>query len=304
MKDALSIVRGVFADLASGAAKNQARRRLSLPSGAVLHSLAGATGNYFGTKIYSTHPKFGAHFLVMLYDGATGKPISILEANHLGQIRTGAATGVATDLLAAPGADKVGVIGSGFQARTQLEAILGMRVVQRVRVWSRDPGKRDRFARQCSQDFGINVEAAASAQQAVEDASIVVTATFAKDPVIEAGWISEGTHINAIGSNNAQRREIPAELLERASVVAVDSIEQARLESGDLLLAWPAETWASKNVVELQQVVARKAGRTSRGQITIFKSNGLGLQDVAVAAHVYEQAISTGAGQSIALMGV
>ncbi|MBK5292713.1 MAG: ornithine cyclodeaminase family protein [Acidobacteriia bacterium] len=303
MKEAISVVREAFVGLASGAAQNHARRRLSLPSGAVLHSLAGAIGNYFGTKIYSTHPKHGAHFLVMLYDGATGRPLAIIEANHLGQIRTGAASGVATDLLAVPDADRVGVIGSGFQARTQLEAVLAVRFVQRVKVWSRDPDKRERFARQCTQDFGVQVEAASSAQQAVEDAGIVVTATFAKDPVLESAWVSSGAHINAIGSNNPQRREIPVELLERAAVVAVDSLEQARLESGDLLLAWPPETWAARNVVELQQVAARKAGRTDRGQVTVFKSNGLGVQDVAVAASVYERAIRAGAGQALALMG-
>lgn len=290
MKEAIRLVRESFEKLDSGQAQNQDRRRLVLPSGAVLHQLAGAFGNYFGCKIYSTHVKFGAHFTVLLYDAATGKPLADIDANHLGQIRTGAASGVATDLMAAPEASTLGVIGTGFQARTQIEAVLAVRPIREVRCWSRNRDRREEFARNCSEEFGVDVTAAETAEQAVRDAAIVVTATYAKDPVVESGWIAAGAHVNAMGSNNPQRREIPAELVERAELIAVDSISQARVESGDLLLAWTQEGWKTPRLVQLQEIAGgHRSGRPSPDAVTIFKSNGLGVQDIAVAGFVYEQ---------------
>src|SRR5579871_2151727 len=145
MNETIRMMRLVFEALAAGKAQNQPRRRLILPTGSVLHSLAGAFGNYFGTKFYSTNANFGAHFFFMLYDARTATPLAFMEANHLGQIRTGAASGYATDLLADPAADTLAVIGSGFQARTQVEAIRAVRPIRTVRVWSRDAAKRQAF---------------------------------------------------------------------------------------------------------------------------------------------------------------
>lgn len=285
MKEAVRLVREAFHGLADGTAQNQARRRLFTPQGAVLHQLAGAFGKYFGAKIYSTHVKHGAWFTVLLYDAATAKPLAEIEANHLGQIRTGAASGVATDLLARPDAAVLGVIGTGFQAQTQIAAIREVRPIREVRVWSRDPARRSAFAEK------MQARATTTAEEAIRGADIVVTATYAKDPVLADDWIAEGTHVNAIGSNNPQRREIPGALVDRAAVIAVDAIDQARIESGDLLLAWTkAEQWDDPRLVELADVAAGKhAGRTSPRAVTIFKSNGLGVQDVAVGGYVFER---------------
>jgi hypothetical protein len=146
MPDCIRLMRSTFEGLRDGTAQNQSRRRLILKTGSVLHSLAGAYGDYFGTKFYSTHPKHGAHFLFALYKAGTAEPLALMEANHLGQIRTGAASGYATDLLANPQASVLGVIGSGYQARTQVEAIRAVRPIREVRVWSRTPEKARRFA--------------------------------------------------------------------------------------------------------------------------------------------------------------
>ena len=275
MAEAIRLMRLAFEALAAGTAQNQTRRRLILPTGSVLHSLAGAYGNYFGTKFYSTNPKHGAHFLFALYDAATAQPLALMQANYLGQIRTGAASGYATDLLANPDASILGIIGSGFQARSQWEAIRAVRPIREVRVWSRDPAKRAKFAEECG------ATEAGSAQEAVRGAHIVATATNAKDPVLDDSWIHPGTYINAMGSNIANRRELPGELVRRAGLVAVDSLEQARIEAGDLLLA---NSW--DNVVELQTV---SRNYDPKG-ITIFKSLGLGMEDVAAGGYVYEQA--------------
>jgi len=278
MNEAITMMRRAFEALAAGQAQNQPRRRLILDTGSTLHSLAGSFQNYFGTKFYSTNPRYGAHFSFVLYDAATAKPLAYMEANHLGQIRTGAASGYATDLLASPRADTVGIIGSGFQARTQLEAIRAVRPIKTVRVWSRSEEKRRRFAEECS------ATAVDSAEEAVRGAQIVVTATNAKDPVVENNWIEPGVMVNAMGSNNATRRELPAELMHRADRIAVDSMEQAKLEAGDLILA---DSWT--NVVELQNM---KRG-WNQNEVTIFKSLGIGVEDVAAGAYIYERALAT-----------
>ena len=278
IREAIRLMRLAFEALAQGRAINQPRRRLILESGSVLHSMAGAVGNYFGTKFYSSNPRYGAHFYFFLYDARTAQPLAQMEANYLGQIRTGAASGYATDLLANPQAKTLAIIGSGFQARTQVAAIHAVRPIQNVRVWSRSEEKRRKFAEECS------VTATDSAEEAVRGADIVVTATNSKDPVLESSWIGAGTLVNAMGSNVANRRELPSDLMERAGLVAVDSLEQARIEAGDLILA---ESW--KNVVELQSV---KAHYDPKG-VTIFKSIGVGVEDVAAGAFIYERALAT-----------
>ncbi|HLJ50768.1 MAG TPA: ornithine cyclodeaminase family protein [Bryobacteraceae bacterium] len=275
MNEAIRMMRLAFEALRGGEAQNQPRRRLVLKTNSVLHALAGSWQNYFGTKFYSTNPKHGAYFLFALYDAETAKPLALMEANHLGQIRTGAASGYATDLMAAPDAGVLGVIGSGFQARTQVEAIRAVRPIREVRVWSRNTDRVRVFAEE------MNARAASTAEEAVRGAEIVATATNSKDPVLSTEWIAPGTHINAMGSNIASRRELPAELLHSASVIAVDALDQAKIEAGDLILA---DSW--RNVVELKDVTRGH----NPAAITVFKSIGLGLEDVAAGAFVYEEA--------------
>ena len=283
---AIDLMEAVFRRLAKGTALNQPRRRLILPTGSNLHYMAGADIGYFGTKIYSTHPKYGAHFLFLLYAAADARPLAIFEANHLGQIRTGAASGYATKLLARADASTVGIIGSGFQARTQLEAMRAVRPVRQAKVWSRSAEKRRTFALECE---ALAVD---TAEEAVRDADIVITATNAREPVVEASWIAAGAHINAMGSNQAQRRELPSELILRADLIAVDSIEQALEESGDLLMALDPDQWAAHHVVELKDVT----GRPSEDAVTIFKSHGIAVEDVVSAGYVYERAVGEGRG--------
>jgi alanine dehydrogenase len=277
MTAAIESLRKAFTAYGNGEAQNQPRRRLILPTSAVLHSMAAAFGGYFGTKIYSTHPKHGAYFTFLLYDAATARPLAQFEAHHLGQIRTGAASGLAADLLAPEKPLNVAVIGSGFQARTQLEAVKAVRTVSRVRVWSRSQTRREEFAAAT----GADVET--SAEQACEGADVIITATNSKDPVVPADAISQNALILAMGSNIANRREIPAEVVERARIV-VDDVEQCRIEAGDLLLA--NVEW---NVVEpLSEIVKANTKAGGDRRLTLFKSVGIALEDVAVAAHVYE----------------
>jgi ornithine cyclodeaminase/alanine dehydrogenase-like protein (mu-crystallin family) len=294
MTNCIELMQTAFQRLASGEALNHPRRRLILPTGSVLHYMAAGDGQYYGAKIYATNPRYGAHFLFLLYRAADAQPLAIIEANHLGQIRTGAASGLATKFMARKDAATLAIIGSGFQARTQLEAMLAVREISHVRVWSRDPAKRAAFAAE------TNTRAVETAEQAVRGAQIVVTATNAKEPVLSSDWIEPGTHINVMGSNQATRREIPAELVRRADLIVVDSIEQARMESGDLLMALTEEDWSSPRIVELKDVVAGRAhARTAPAQITLFKSIGLAVEDVIAAGFVYEQAQAQGIGSAV-----
>jgi alanine dehydrogenase len=292
--EAIRLMRETFGKLASGSAQNHPRRRLIQPSGTVLHYMPAGDDRYFGIKVYSTHRKHGAHFIFLLFRSEDGQPLAMFEANYLGQIRTGAASGFATDLLARPDASTLALIGSGFQARSQLEAIRAVRELKWVRVWSRSADKRDAFARECS------VDATETAEAAVRGADIVATVTNSRDPVLEDAWLGEGVHVNAVGSNQAGRRELPPELIARASRIVVDSIEQAKMESGDLLLAWQPADWNDPRLVELKDIAAGKAaGRTDPHQLTIFKSNGLAIEDVTAAGYIYERGLETGIGRSM-----
>jgi ornithine cyclodeaminase/alanine dehydrogenase-like protein (mu-crystallin family) len=277
MKQAISLMRDAFTALREGKATNQPRRRIVLPTGSTLHSMGGAWGKYFGTKFYSTNPKHGAHFFFFLFDAETAAPLAQFEANALGQIRTGAASGYATDVLAAPGASTLAVIGSGFQAGSQIEAIRAVRNLKEIRVWSRSEEKRTAFAK------SNGARPAGSTEEAVRGADIVVTATFAGDPVLDSAWIKDGAHVNAMGSNRGNRRELPTDLVQRANLIAIDSIEQGKMEAGDLLMA--GVDWADPRIVELAKVTARPAGNP----VTIFKSLGLGVEDVIAGAWIYEK---------------
>lgn len=277
MPEAIAVLRDAFAAWRDGTAGNQVRRRMFLPQGAVLHSMAGWVDGYFGTKIYSTHPKSGAWFLFHLFDAATAAPLAQFEANYLGQIRTGAASGLATDLLANPQARVLAMLGAGFQARSQVDAIRVVRPGVEVRVWSRSREKREAFA---SEKQAVACE---TAEQAVRGADIVCTATTAREPVLAYEWLKPGVLINAVGSNNPSRRELPAEVVERAGLLAADSAEACLAEAGDLLLA--KIDW--NRVIDLKDL---QPG-WDPNRITVFKSVGLGLEDVAVAAHIYRKAI-------------
>jgi len=285
MTEAIRRTRLAFEALARGDAQSQPRRRLQLKTGSMLHQVPGAYGNYFGMKFYSTNPKAGvADFLFALYDAATARPLALMQANWLGQIRTGAASGYATDLMANPEADTLGIIGAGFQAKSQVDAIRTVRPIKTVRVYSRKSEKREKFAAE------MNATVAASAEEAIRGAHIVVTATWAKDPVIEDAWIGPGTHVNAMGSNATNRRELPEALVRRADLIAVDALDAAKNEAGDLIIP---DQWS--NVVELHTV---KRG-WSPEKVTIFKSVGLGMEDVAVGSYVYEQAVARKVGKPI-----
>jgi alanine dehydrogenase len=279
------------------------RRRLKLPDNALLHYMAAGdpVHGFIGMKLY-TSVRGVVRFVVPLFRSATGEMAALIEADALGQMRTGAATGVATKYLANTNARTVGIIGTGYQARTQLEAVAAVRKLERVRAFGRDPERREKFCREMSAQIGVEVESVDSGEKAVRGADIVVTATSAMKIVLEGPWLSPGVHVNAIGANWAQKRELDDAAVTRADVIVVDSIEQAKMEAGDLILSFANDAARWDAVREVGGIVAGKIpGRTGANQITLFKSNGIATWDLAVAVRVYELALARGVGQSIPL---
>jgi len=279
------------------------RRRLRLPDNAFLHYMAAGdpVHGYMGMKLY-TIARGVARFVVPLFRSTTGEMAALIEADALGQIRTGAASGVATKYLANSNARSACIIGTGYQARTQLEAVAAVRRLVRVRAFGRDPERRAQFCREMSARIGVEVEPADSGEEAVRGAEIVTTATSALKIVLDGSWLSPGTHINAIGANFPQKRELDDAAIGRADVIAVDSVEQAKMEAGDLIQAFSEDASRWGAVHELSGIVAGKApGRINTSQITLFKSIGIATWDLAVAVRVYELAVARGMGQSIPL---
>lgn len=298
---ALELVERAFLSQARGTAFNQPRRRVVAPQGATLHVMAAAdtAAGYLGAKIYSTSLR-GARFLVLLYRSDNGEPLAQIEADYLGQVRTGAASGLATRHMALEEAAVLAVVGTGKQARTQVQAIARVRKLKQVRVFSRDAQRRAAFAAWVAAETGAAAQPVESARQALAGAQIVVTATTSREPVVCGDWIEEGMHINAIGSNHASRRELDAAAVARADRIVTDSLEQGRLEAGELIAAFEARPEEWSRVGELCRVVSgEQPGRQSSRQITLFKSIGIALEDVAAAGFLYEQARARGLGQSM-----
>jgi alanine dehydrogenase len=302
---AIEAVEDSFRRLADGSALLHSRQRLHVPGKSYMHYMAAAdaTTGYMGLKIY-TSSREGLRFLVPLFQAESGDLIALIEANYLGQMRTGAASGVATRVLARPEAHTIGIIGTGLQARTQLEAVAHVRKIESIRAFGRDPGRREQFAKEMTERLKIPVAAVASAEEAVRDADIVVTSTTSTNPVLEGRWLKPGMHINAIGANFPDKRELDDEAVRRSHVIAADSREQSKMEAGDLIRFFGDDDLRWSAVQELAAIVAGKTpGRTSPDQITLFRSNGIAIEDIVVAGRIYELARERGLGKQIAMWG-
>ncbi|MGC1684599.1 MAG: ornithine cyclodeaminase family protein [Candidatus Acidiferrales bacterium] len=303
MEMAFSAVEESFQHLADGTAILHSRHRLHVPGGSYLHYMAAADvrGGYMGMKIY-TSSRQGLRFLVPLFNAVSGELLALIEADYLGQMRTGAASGVATRLMARDDSTKVGLIGTGLQARTQLQAIAQVRKIEHIRVFGRDATRRAKFATEMAQQLNIPVDPVDSAEAAVRGADIIVTSTTASQPVLHGQWLRPGVHINAIGANFPQKRELDENAVLRANIIAVDSREQAKLEAGDLIQPFENDPSRWDSVKELSEIAAgRTPGRAHPDDITLFKSSGIAIEDVVTANRVYEKAIEMKIGQQVPL---
>lgn len=300
MELAIEAVEDGFRRLATGEAMNVPRRRARTP-GVILHTMSAACAAYglVGFKAYTTS-RGGNRFHVVLYDGSGGEMVAVIEADWLGQVRTGAASGVATQFMARPDATEVGIFGAGKQARTQLEAMCAVRPIAEARVYSRDPERRDQFARETSEQCNISVVPVHRPEDAAADMDIIITASTAREPVFDGRVLSEGTHINAIGCNALNRAELDTATIRRADSIVADSVEQCQIEAGDFIAALDQGILHWSRVHELADIVAgRQTGRPTPESITLFKSVGLAIEDLAVAHRVLLKAQQAGLGRTL-----
>lgn len=269
---------------------------------AVLHTMGAAAKSlgFMGSKVYSTSRKGHAQFIVSLFDGKTGYLVALIQADYLGQVRTGAASGIATRIMSRLDSTEVGIIGSGKQARTQIEAICKVRNIRKVSVYSPNEEHRRTFAEEMSRKCEVEVVPVSRPEDAAQNKDIIVTATTSREPVLMGSWVSQGTHINAAGSNMLGKAELDVEVIRKCADVVVDSKDQARVEAGDFQqpLEDGALHWA--DIRELGQVmVGRYAVRKQPQDVTLFKSLGIAVEDVAVAGKLYLKAVAEGAGRPL-----
>lgn len=300
METSLEVIERAFRELALERAHNVPRARAHAP-GVYLHTMS-AAAEYLGLvgwKAYTTTAR-GVQFHVGVYSAETGELLALIEANYLGQLRTGAASGVATDYMARPDAQVVGIFGSGLQARTQLKAVCTARHITHVSVYSRNAERRNLFAEEMSELCNTKVVPVHTPGEAAAEKDIVICATASSTPLFDGRDLDEGTHLNVIGSNFLHKAEIDVTTIRRADAIICDSVEQCRLEAGDFTQAIEEGVTDWSLMHDLGGVVTgRETGRPTPESITLFKSVGLAIEDVAMAAKLLELAAAEGMGKRL-----
>jgi ornithine cyclodeaminase/alanine dehydrogenase-like protein (mu-crystallin family) len=311
MQQAVEVMKAAFRELSANRAVVPMRTHISMPddNGEVLVMPAYSPDtSRFGLKVitlFGNNPAIDLPFIqamVMVFDTATGSPVAIMEGTALTAIRSGAASGAATDLLARQDAGTAAIFGAGIQARTQLEAVCAVRPIRHARVFDQDAARAAVFAREASAQLGINVTVAASSAAALDGADIICTATTSGTPVFADHEVCAGAHINAIGCYKPHMREIPPATVVRAQVV-VDQLDAAWQEAGDLIMPLQAGLIDTSHIhAELGEIVAGiKPGRMHPDGVTFFKSVGIAIQDLAAASCALANARNLGLGTEVPL---
>ena len=295
MAESIGLLRSAMTRQALGQAVNMGKTHAQW-SGGNMHAIGAvfADRGVLGIKAWAHTPK-GATPLELLWDAGTGKILAIIEAFGMGQLRTAGMAGLATDLLADERADRMTICGTGKQAMAQVAAIKAVRPLKSVRIYGRDPAKRAAFAERVKSELNLSTEVFDDVREAVKATPIVTLITRAVDPFLSEDAPSRGCHINAMGAITPERKEFEPELLNRCAVVAVDSIEQAKELSSELIGTW-GDDFVRPNLHEISELVATKSGRPSGADLTLFKSLGVGIADLALAEEIYRRARERGFG--------
>lgn len=313
MRDCMAAVSEALAGLAAGEGVQPLRSGFLLPDRrGVLAWMPGslAAGEVFGIKVLSVVEDPGALGVdshqggVLIFDPADGAPLALLEAGAITAVRTAAVSAVAADRLARREASILAILGTGTQARSHLEAMLEVRPIEQVRVWSRDPEKARAFAGEQSARLGIRVEAAPDVAAAVAGADIVCTTTSAREPVLPGDLLEPGMHVNAVGASVPSWRELDTEAVRRAALFT-DRRESLEAEAGEYRLALAEGAIGPAHLqAELGEVlIGRHPGRSSDHEITLFRSLGLAVEDLAASRLVYRRAVERGVGTRVELGG-
>ena len=302
MKECVAVMDDTFKQVGNGQTWNRPRSRIRMPRG-FHHLMAAAVldSNVFGLKTYTSF-RAGTRFTTLLYDSETGDLLAIVQGGRCSQMRTGAVSAVATKYMSREDSSTVGIIGTGFQGRAQLEGVCAVRNITAAKAFDRVEESLSTFCTQMSQELGIPVTPASSPEECVTESDIVITMTTSREPVLLGEWIAPGMHINAAGSNHWIRREVDDDVIRKANIVVVDSIPDAQVEAGDLL--YPIERGILRwdQIYEVADIaVGRINPRTSPQDVTLFESQGIAVSDVAAAAFVYNRAKEQGLGTELPL---
>jgi len=315
MRECIAVMRDALAALARGHALVPLRMVMRLPDGSGFLGLMpghlsedDGNGAALGMKAVSVFPGNSAKKIdthqgaVLLFEPDTGRLAALLDGATITAIRTAAVSGVATDLLARPDSAELAILGAGVQARTHLEAVAAVRTLRRVRVWSRNHEHARSFAEEAGARNRLAVESVASAEDAVRGADIVATVTNSPEPVLRRAWLKDGAHINAVGSSTPTAREIDTQTMTAARLF-VDRRESALNEAGDVLIPMSEGAFKADHIrAELGEVIIGKhPGRRTPDELTLFKSLGIAVEDVAAAAYVVRRARETGVGQTVTM---
>lgn len=299
--DLLDAVEAAYRDVAAGRDRSPLRSHVELADGSLLLMPGVRDGGTGATvKLVTVMPGNAAqglptiHALIVWFDAVTGRPVAILDGATITAMRTGAASGVGTRLLARADAETLAVIGAGVQAEWQIRAVLAARPIHRVAVYARDAEGREAFARRMADETGIVVDAAPDAEAAVREADVICCATTSSEPVFDASWVRPGAHVNGIGAYRLDMVELPPGLFGRAAVVAIDSHPASMAEAGDVIAAIAQGFVAEADLVEIGAIERDWAASRDPEAITIFKSVGLAIQDVAAAELVVARVIAEG----------
>lgn len=314
MEECIEVMDAVLRTLSLGGAQLPLRTVLRLPQDkgffGVMPAQLDAPGA-LGLKAIAVFPgnegtRLDSHQgLVLLFDPDTGVPTAVMDASSITAIRTAAVSGVATRALAREDAGDLALLGTGVQARSHLEAMSEVRRLRRVRAFGRDPGRRADFVRWADARLGVQVEPVATAREAVEGADLICTVSAAKTPVVQGDWVREGAHLNAVGSSLATARELDTRTVVRGRLF-VDRLESARYEAGDFLIPREEGAITDAHILgELGEVLlGGVAGRADPSDVTIFKSLGIAVEDLAAAHHVLRKAEAQGVGVVAELDGL
>jgi ornithine cyclodeaminase/alanine dehydrogenase len=300
VEDAIAVLAEAFALWRDPGTTNLPRQRARLAAGSLnLMGAACEKKGIYGLKAYFAG-KGGARYHALLYAADGSGLLAMIEADLLGALRTGAASGLATRLMANQDARTLAVIGAGKQARTQAAAICAVRKIDRIRVYSPTREHRTAFAFALADELGVETEPVGSGETCVDGADVVVTITKSAEPVCRAAWLKAGAHVNAAGANAADRRELDPEIVARAAVRVTDDRAQAQVEAGEFRDLVSAGRLAWSDVHELGDVVAGKVrGRGAASDITVFKSLGIALEDIAFAELIYRRALAAKVGRPL-----
>ena len=320
MRECIDAMADAFRALAIGDARLPLRQVIALPgSPNLLALMPGQLGvnsrerhrSAVGAKVITVFPgndatPLDSHLgVVLLFEAEMGRLLAIIDASSVTAIRTAAVSGVATKLLSNPDAGDLAILGAGVQALTHLEAMRSVRALRRIRVWSRSVERRERFAGKARQKFNLAVELADSAESCVRGADLICTVTSSRDPVLRGAWISEGAHVNAVGAALPAARELDTEAVARSRLY-VDRRDSALAEAGELLIPMSEGVLNADHIRgELGGVLmGADPGRESPRDLTVFKSLGLAIEDLAAARHIYEKGVALGTGVWVSLGGM